>query len=119
MLSNDAFRPAGPTFVISAPTSAPPDGVNVFGQTETFTPPAGGDCVMLVFNPGPSLVWLAYGTEDSAPTNAVAPVGGTPQSVVPLPAGSIQTFDFTWNTFFSALAATATQTIYLTPGMGV
>ena len=117
MLSNDAFRPGAPTFAISAPISAPASGVTPAGGT---TPISGGDCTVLVGNPGPNDVWMGYGgSAGQAQTNAVAPVPGTPQTALYIPHGSVQSFHLTWNTFLSFLAITAAQTVYVTAGDGI
>lgn len=113
MKSNDAFRPGGRTLAIDAPTAAPPAGVQLEGMNA-------GDISVLCFNPGPNLVWLAFGnTAADAQSKAVAPVAGAPQYALALPTGSIQTFTFSALNFFSVLAVTGTQTIYLTSGGGI
>lgn len=107
-----AFKPGGRTVAISAPTSAPVVGVQLPG-------PDAGDVAILAYNPGPNLVWLAYGnTAADAQTNAVAPVAGTPQYVVALPPLAQETYTFNAKTFYSTLAITGVQLVYLTPGQG-
>lgn len=113
MNSADAFRPGAKTLAINAPTVTPPTGVQLAGANA-------GDITVLVYNPGPNLVWLAYGnTAADAQTNAVAPIVGTPQYALACGPGSYQPFTFSAKTFFSALAVTAEQLIYITPGQGL
>jgi hypothetical protein len=108
-----AFKPGAATIAISAPTVTPAAGVQLAG-------PNAGDVAVLVYNPGPNLVWFAYGnTAAGAQANAVAPVPGTPQPAQACGPGSYQTFTFAAGTYFAALAVTATQLIYITPGQGV
>lgn len=114
MDNDSAFRPAGQCVPIDAPTSSPPTGILLGATTQT------GEMSVMVFNGGTNLGWLAYGPSAAqAQANAVAPTGTTAETVLPIPPGTIQTFTFNWQTYFSALAVTGSTYIYLIPGEGV
>lgn len=111
-MENDSpFRPGGATFTLTAAVS-PPTPVQASG-------PAAGDVSYLISNLGSTWVFLAFGATASACTaNAVKPTGGTPQSVIPVaPNGSI-ILTLPPLQFFTAVADSATDIIYITPGNG-
>lgn len=113
MKSNDAFRPGGRTLAINAPTAAPPAGVQLEGADA-------GDISVLFYNPGPNLIWIGWGnTAADATANAVAPAAGTPQYALAVAPLSYRTYTFSAKTFFSALAITGAQLVYITSGMGL
>lgn len=113
MNTNDAFRPGGKTLAISAPTSSPPAGVQLDGSNA-------GDISVWIYNPGANLVWLGFGSSATdATANAVAPVAGTPQYAIAIPSGFNRALTFSAKTYFSPLAVTSTQLIYLTSGQGM
>lgn len=113
--SQIAFNPQGKTVVIAATTSAP-TGLQALVDTK-YTPQATGQ--FRIVNSGTVTVFLGFGpTAAEAAANAVAPVAGTPSNAMALLPGAIEVLRFTPNTYFSALASSATS-VYITPGEGI
>jgi len=112
--SEIAFNPQGQTVVVAAAASAPA-GVQI---PMAYTP-SDGLCQYRVINTGIVTVFLGVGTTaNAAQTNAVAPVAGTPSNAIPLVPGAVEIFNLAPNTFFSGLASAST-TVYITPGQGL
>ena len=106
------LSPRGKTVMITAATSAP---LGVQCQ-EIGT---NGGYQFRIHNAGTVTAYLAFGASDSeAQTNAVIPTG-TPQYGIPLPAGIVEVLSFPVNCYFSAITASGTADIFITPGAGV
>lgn len=106
------FSPRGKTVLIAAATTAP-SGVQC---QETGT--AGG-YQFRIHNAGTVTAYLAFGaTGSEAQANAVIPTG-TPQYGIPLSAGIVEVLSFPVNCYFSAITASGTANIFITPGAGV
>ena len=73
-----------------------------------------------LYNAGTVMVFVAFAsTAAAAQTAAVAPVAGTPQNVIGVPPGSIQTFSELPSAWVSAIGVAAgPTTIYIMGGEG-
>lgn len=110
-----AFSPTGKTILVDGATSAP-SGIQA---PEEGT---GGGFQYRIFNAGTVTAFLAVGTTaGEAQTNAVIPTGGgsNSKSVVALPAGITEVLSFPMNSYFSAITATDSASIYIVPGKGL
>ena len=109
-----AFKPMGNTYAIAAAAS-PPTPVAVLG-------PVAGDVSYMIHNSGTVPAFIAWGPSAAVATaNAVAPVAGTPQPVIPVAAGGTKVFTLTGQSggvFFTAVASSA-STVYITTGWGI
>jgi len=107
-----AFTPLGQTINISAPTAAPPVGVQV--PQFSGDPPPQADCVFRIRNTSLSNdIRAGYGpTSALAQTNAAA----LPSTSVGLGPGQVEYVAANGNTYWSALALTATTNVEVTPG---
>jgi len=103
-----AFVPLGNTAAITAATSAP-TGVQITGALQ-----------YRVINNGTITAYLGIGkTAAQAQTAAAIPVSGTPASGLPLVPGAVEIISANDGAFFSAITASSTTTIFVTPGDGV
>lgn len=106
------LSPRGKTILVVAATTAP---------TGVLAPESGtvGGYQFRLHNAGTVTAYLAYGaTAGEAQTNAVIPTG-TPQYGIPLPAGIVEVLSFPVGCYFSAITASGTANIFITPGAGV
>jgi len=107
------LSPRGKTIVVAAATTAP-TGVTApeFGTT--------GGYQFRIHNAGTVTAFLAHGASAAeAQTNAVIPTAGTSEFGIPIPPGIVEVLSFPVGCFFSAITASGTTTIYITPGAGV
>lgn len=108
-----AFSPTGKTVVVAAATTAPL-GIDApeAGTNEGYQ--------FRIHNAGTVLAHLAVGVSAAeAQTNAVIPVAGVGQNTVALPSGVVEVLSFPKNSFFSAITASGTASIYIVPGKGL
>ena len=106
------MSPTGKTVLVVAATSAPL-GVAV--------PEAGTNAgfQFRLHNAGTVTAFLAFGASAAeAQSNAVIPTG-TSQNAFPLPAGIVEVLSFPVGCFVSAITASSTANIFITPGKGV
>lgn len=106
-----AFAPKGLTAVVPVTTTS---------STPIQAPAYPGEpgCVnYLVSNATTQACFLAIGA--NAGLVAAIPVAGTPANGFWIPANSTQSYTFGTNTFFAAIAAATTTTLYITPGDGL
>lgn len=105
------FAPQFQTIAILAATTAPL-GVQC-GPVAGFLPN------FQIFNAGTVAVFLAYGTTGAAAQSAaIAPVPGTPQNSVIVPAGGWLTMTFPLGSYISGITLTGTALVYVTAGTG-
>lgn len=103
-----AFVILGNTIAITAATSAP-TGVQITGALQ-----------YRVVNNGTITAYLGIGKTDAqAQTAAVIPVSGTPATGIPLVPGAVEIISANDGAFFSAITASGSTTIFITPGDGV
>ena len=111
MQQDAPFKPGANTFVIpcgATATAATRPGLNM-----------GGEVDYVIYNKGAADAWIGYGpTSDAAIANAVIPLIGSPQSALPSPAGTIQTFTLDGSIFFSGIGEGGLTSCTITPGYG-
>lgn len=114
-MSFRAFNPYGPTILVAAATSAP-TGLQAASsgapQSEQYR----------VYNAGSTTVFIAFGVDaSSAQSNAVIPTGASSnaKNSYPIAPGIPEIFTAPKNCFWSAIMASGTASIYITPGMGL
>lgn len=110
-MQTGAFVPRGNTIAISAPTAAPPVGV----QAPVFSgDQAQSQMVFRLRNPSLSNdAYFGYGgTAAEAQTNAAAP----PAKCVTVGPGQVEYIEANAGTYWSALAVGATISVHVTPG---
>jgi len=102
-----AFSPTGPTVTISASTTAP-SGVQALevGTNAGYQ--------FRVHNGGTVMAFLGYGTSAGAAQSAALVASG-----IPLPAGVVEVLSFPVGSYFSAITASSTASVYVTPGKGL
>jgi hypothetical protein len=111
-MSANAFDPAqGLTAALSVTGTSTATPIQVKGKNNNATQ-------RTFYNAGPNDCFIA-GTALSADAVAVVPVAGTPSYGIPIPAGAVMTLSFPPNTYFAAITATGTATLYIVPGEGV
>jgi hypothetical protein len=112
-MSSKPFNPCGATIAVAGATSAP-SGVQA---TNTVNATA-----HRIVNSGSVLVHVAFGEDAStAQTNAVIPTGGgsNAKNSYAIPAGAMEVITAPANSYWSAITASSTATVYVTPGRGV
>lgn len=112
-MSFRAFNPTGPTIKLVAATTAP-TGLQAIGA-----PPANQ---YRIHNAGTTTAFIAFGTSaGSAQTNAVTPTGAgaSSKNSYPLPSNAVEVFTAPLNCFWSAICASGTDDLYITPGEGL
>ena len=113
--SQIAFAPLGKTIVVAAAATAPA-GIQAPVTSNSDQQNAGQ---YRVINSGIVTVFLGFGQSAAEATaNAVAPIAGTPSKAIVLVAGAVEVLRFNQATFFSGLASAST-TVYITPGQGL
>lgn len=108
------FNPTGKTIVVAGATTAP-SGVQAPSDVSTTTQ-------FRLHNAGTVTAFIAFGVDAStAQTNAVIPTGTGANSKYsfPLPPGFAEVFSAPNATFWSAITASGTASIYITPGSGL
>ena len=112
LMETAAFRPLNDCYLIAGATTAP-TGVQVSSSKGIFS--------ILVYNSGTVSAFMSYATTAALATSeAVIPTAGTPQTIISLPPGSIQTFNLPGlHYFISAITASGTASIYIVSGDGV
>lgn len=112
-ITSGAFVPLGNTVTFLANTQAPTavQAVQTGANDLSF-------CQYRIFNSGSVLVFVGVGSNTlNANTNAVV-VTTTANSVPVLP-GTLEIISFPANSYFTAITASGTSQVYLTPGIGV
>lgn len=111
-LDKRPFNPSGPTINVDAATSAPA-GLQASGvRAEQYR----------IQNNGTVTAFVAFGDDASeAQSNAVIPTGGgnNAKNSFPLPAGAIEVISGPIDCYWSAITASGTAEIYITPGKGI
>lgn len=112
MDNSGAFRPLGPTTLITAATSAPA-AVQLGG-------PNSGEVSIFALNDNTVTIFLAYGsTAAQAAANAVIPTVGTPSNgVIALHPSVPYCLNMPAGLYYTAIIGTGTGPLYLTPGNG-
>jgi len=109
-----AFSTAGKTVKITGAVTAP-SAVQVPSST------LGGNQYRVI-NDGAVTAFLSYAADAAtADTNCVIPTGSgnNSKTVLPLLAGTDEILTFVPNAYFTAITATSTADIYITPGDGL
>lgn len=113
-----AFNPGGKTIAVAGATTAPTGG-----QAIAFNATASSHTNQYrIHNAGTVTAFIASGVDAStAQTNSVIPTGtgASSKDSYPIVAGGVEVWSFPPNTFFSAITASGTATIYITPGSGL
>jgi hypothetical protein len=113
--SQIAFAPLGQTVVVAAAASAP-TGVQALVDARVDGQSTGQ---YRFINSGTNTVFLGVGsTAAIATANAVAPTAGSPTAAIVLVPGAVEVLRFQRESFFSGLASAST-TVYITPGEGM
>ena len=106
-------------------SATPATPIQVGGRSALGVPLANGPAaglmtVALMNTDATNIAYLAWGTTAAAATaNAVVPVAGTPQYVVPLPvnAAPVPTMQFAAGTFFTVVSGAGTPLVLMLPGV--
>jgi hypothetical protein len=111
-----AFLPTGNTITFLANTAAP----TAVQCTYTQSPNTGYNsyCQYRVFNSGSVLIFLGVGANATV-ANTNANVVTTSATGIPVLPGTLEIFSFPTNSYFTAITASGTSQIYVTPGFGV
>lgn len=105
------FNVNGNTILVPADTVAPA-GVQADGQPNANQ--------FRIFNGGTVTAFLGIGVNAAAATAAaVIPVAGTPAAGIPIPAGIVEVISAPPDAYFSAITASGTASVYVTPGEGL
>lgn len=109
------FHGAHKCFLVTAGNNTPGTAVQ---RALAADPPGSAMCSMLVWNADATKdAFLAFAdTAAQAQSNCVIPTAGTPQPVIPLPHGVIQTFTLPLDAYYCAICADSTPLIYMKPG---
>jgi hypothetical protein len=108
-----AFVPLGNTVTFLANTQAPTpvQAVQSSANNVSF-------CQYRIFNSGTNLVFLGWGSNTTiANNNAI--VVTTSASCLPVLPGTLEIVSLPSNTYITAITASGTSQIYVTPGVGV
>jgi len=107
-----AFSPTGKTILVAAATTAP---------TGVAAPESGtkDGFQFRIHNAGTVTAYLSFGaTAQAAQDNAVIPTA-TSQFSIPIPANIVEVLSFPVGSYFSAITASGTASVFITPGKGV
>lgn len=111
------FQPIGNTILVAGATTAPT------GVTTVTTGVAAEGCIQFrVHNAGAVTAHYAFGADGAtAKANAVVPTGdgSNAKASYPLPAGAVELITAPRDTYWSALTASSTASVFITPGVGV
>lgn len=110
MGANTAFTRTGSTVVILAATSAP-------APTQCIGGSLGATQYRLV-NSGTVTVFLGFGTTSAEATSNTTVVTSS-GNAIPLLSNAVEIITFQPNAYFSAITASGTATVYVTPGDGI
>ena len=107
-----AFSPTGKSILVSAATTAP---------TGVAAPESGTNqgYQFRIHNAGTVTAFLAVGVDASSAQSAAVIPTGTSQFSVSIPAGIVEILSFPIGSFFSAITASGTASVYITPGKGL
>lgn len=112
-MQEKAFSPTGKTVLVAGATSAPL-GVQCLEEGTN------GGYQFRLYNAGPSTAFLAVGTTAAeAQTNAMVPTAGNDKNVVALPSGVVEVLSFPLRSYFSAITASSTASVYIVVGKGL
>lgn len=116
--SSGAFNPIGNTVTFLANTLQPTP-VQV-----TYTPASNNAGYSSyyqyrVFNAGSSLIFLGYGANATIANNNANAVVSTTGNNIPVLPGSLEIISAPANSFFTAITASGTSQVYITPGFGI
>lgn len=109
------FDATGPTVLVAGASTAP-SGVQALSSGAS---PAEQ---YRIHNAGTVTAFIAYGTSaGTAQSNCVIPTGSGANSKrsMPLPSGATEVFTAPLDCYWSAITASGTASIYVTPGMGL
>lgn len=117
-----AFRPGGRQFLISTQSSTAGSAVQASSRES-------GEISYLFYNQNSAMdVFVGFGmTASEAETNAAVPTAGNAKSVLPLPAGTLQTYTLNPKMFFATIGQAvpgatlpgSTSNVFITPGDGI
>lgn len=111
-LDKRPFNMTGPTVLVAGAGTAP-TGVQALAVGAT---PAENYRIQ---NNGTVTAFVAFGKDAStAQTNAVIPTAGNSKNSFPVPPGAIEVVSANVDCYWSAITATGTASVYVTPGMG-
>jgi hypothetical protein len=106
-----AFSPLGDTISFTAATPAPPAAVQTVNNDPTRT-----SYQFRIINSGIVVVFLGVGaTQAAAGAAALTLAAGS----IPLVPGAVEVLSFPAGSWFTALSASSTAVIYVTPGEGL
>lgn len=109
MAVNAPFTPSGNTVTFTAATTAPT-------AVQAVSTTLGGNQYRIL-NAGSVVAFLGIGTTADA-ANAAATTVTSSGSAIPLLAGTDEIISFAPNAYFTAVTASSTAVIYITPGDG-
>jgi len=109
MAVNAPFTPSGNTVTFTAATTAP-------AAVQAVSTTLGGNQYRIL-NAGSVVAFLGIGTTAAA-ANAAAVAVTSSGSAIPLLAGTDEIITFAPNAFFTAVTASSTAVIYVSPGDG-
>ena len=109
MAVNAPFTPSGNTVTFTAATTAP-------AAVQAVSTTLGGNQYRIL-NAGSVVAFLGIGTTAAA-ANAAAVAVTSSGSAIPLLAGTDEVITFAPNTYFTAVTASSSAVIYITPGDG-
>lgn len=109
MAVNAPFTPSGNTVTFTAATTAP-------AAVQAVSTTLGGNQYRIL-NAGSVVAFLGIGTT-AAEANAAAVAVTSSGSAIPLLAGTDEVITFAPNAYFTAVTASSTAVIYVSPGDG-
>lgn len=109
MAVNAPFTPSGNTVTFTAATTAP-------AAVQAVSTTLGGNQYRIL-NAGSVVAFLGIGTTAAA-ANAAAVAVTSSGSAIPLLAGTDEVITFAPNAYFTAVTASSSAVIYITPGDG-
>ena len=109
MAVNAPFTPSGNTVTFTAATTAP-------AAVQAVSTTLGGNQYRIL-NAGSVVAFLGIGTTAAA-ANAAAAAVTSSGSAIPLLAGTDEVITFAPNAYFTAVTASSSAVIYITPGDG-
>jgi hypothetical protein len=116
-MSSNTFNPYGPTFARTV-TTASTTVVPTLTAPPTALTPMIASMDYRFTNIGTQPVWVAYAYPGVAAPTAVIPTDGTSQTGLWVEPNTTRSFEFTYQTQFACIAASAGSSLYCTIGSG-
>ena len=108
-----SWAPVGKTLLVAADTTAPVG-------TQAITSPCAGGFQYRVCNNGTVTVFYAWSKTSGAAAAALAVIPtATSQDSYPLPPGAVEVVTAPADAYFSAITASGTASVFITPGRGL